>query len=84
VKVAVVTTAADGSKWRSELQASGDPGYRATSLWLAECGLSLAFDGPAGQLPDRSGFLTPATAFGDVLVNRMRAAGTTLTVAAVH
>jgi short subunit dehydrogenase-like uncharacterized protein len=83
VRVVVRTTAADGQLWRADLAAAGDPGYRATSLWLAESGLALAFDGPAGRLPDRRGFLTPATALGDVLVDRMRAAGTTLTVSPV-
>lgn len=80
VQVAVVTTTADGTRLRADLCASGDPGYRATSLWLAESGLALAFDGPAGLLPQRFGLLTPATALGDALVDRMRAAGTKLSV----
>ena len=36
------------------------------------------------RLPARAGVLTPATAFGDVLVDRLRSRGFTLTVAEDH
>ena len=39
---------------------------------LGESALALALD---GDLPDRAGVLTPATALGDALVDRLRAAG---------
>ena len=56
----------------TRIGASGDPGYQATSVMLAESALSLALDGD--RLPDRAGVLTPATALGDVLVERLRKA----------
>ena len=43
---------------------------------LGESALALALDGE--RLPERAGVLTPATAMGDVLVDRLRAAGHTL------
>lgn len=50
----------------------GDPGYAATSRMLSEAGLCLATtEGPGGVL-------TPASAMGDALVDRLRAAGMTL------
>ncbi len=53
--------------------APGDPGYKATAVMLGESALALATDGE--RLPDAAGVLTPATAMGDVLVQRLRAAG---------
>ncbi len=52
---------------------TGDPGYAATAVMLAESGMCLAEDGE--RLPDRFGCLTPATALGVALVERLRAAG---------
>jgi short subunit dehydrogenase-like uncharacterized protein len=43
---------------------------------LGESALCLVLDRDA--LPDRAGMLTPATAMGDALVERLRAAGQTL------
>ena len=37
----------------------GDPGYKATSVLLGECGLALAFD--SDKLSDLRGVLTPAS-----------------------
>ena len=42
---------------------------------MGESALCLALD----ELPDRFGVLTPATAMGTALVDRLRAAGMTLT-----
>ncbi|MFL5845488.1 MAG: saccharopine dehydrogenase family protein [Solirubrobacteraceae bacterium] len=53
------------------IQAPGDPGYKATAVMLGESALCLALD----ALPDRAGVLTPATAMGSVLTERLRAAG---------
>ena len=69
---AVTTT---GRRYRAVAAGSGDPGYAATAVMLGETGLALALDGD--RLPDRAGSLTPATALGDVLVDRLRAAGHT-------
>ncbi|MFD6063815.1 hypothetical protein ACFWG4_38450 [Rhodococcus wratislaviensis] len=49
------------------------PGYRATAVVLGESALSLVLDGD--RLPEEAGVLTPATALGDVLVDRLRGAG---------
>ncbi len=70
-----------GRHYRATVAGSGDPGYAATSVMLGEAGLALALDGD--RLPDRAGSLTPATALGEVLVERLRAAGHTYEVAAV-
>jgi short subunit dehydrogenase-like uncharacterized protein len=57
--------------------AKGDPGYAATAVMMGESALSLAFD----TLPQRAGVLTPATALGLPLVERLRRAGMTFEVA---
>lgn len=67
-----------GARYRATVAGQGDPGYAATSVMLGECALSLALDGD--RLPDRAGSLTPAAAFGEVLVDRLRAAGHTYEV----
>ena len=56
----------------------GDPGYAATSVMMGESALCLALD--RDKLPDRAGVLTPATAMDGALVDRLRAAGMTLSV----
>ena len=68
----------DGRRYRATAAGPGDPGYAATSVMLGEAALALAFD--ADRLPDRAGSLTPATALGEVLVERLRAAGHTYDV----
>ncbi len=50
-----------------------DPGYDATAVMIGQSALALAFD--QDRLPDRAGVLTPATALGDVLVDRLRGQG---------
>ena len=65
-----------GHRYVATISAHGDPGYAATAVMLGESALSLAFDG--ASLPDATGVLTPATAMGDALVDRLRAAGQTL------
>jgi short subunit dehydrogenase-like uncharacterized protein len=69
-----------GRRYRATAAGPGDPGYAATAVMLGESALALALDGD--RLPDRAGSLTPATAMGDVLVQRLRAAGHTYEVAA--
>jgi len=50
-----------------EVRGAGDPGYLATSKMLSEVGLSLLLD----KVPPRGGVLTPATALGPVLRQRL-------------
>ncbi len=69
-----------GAHYVCRIQAEGDPGYKATSVMFGESALALAFDGD--RLPARSGVLTPATAFGSALVERLRNAGHTYEVSA--
>jgi short subunit dehydrogenase-like uncharacterized protein len=78
-RMAVEAEAEDGRRYRATAGGSGDPGYAATSVMLGQSALALALDGD--RLPDRAGSLTPATALGDVLVERLRAAGHTYEVA---
>jgi short subunit dehydrogenase-like uncharacterized protein len=66
------STLADGRVFGAEVVGKGDPGYAATSRMLAESGLSLAATRGEG------GVLTPSTAMGDDLVERLRFAGMTL------
>lgn len=68
-------TTEDGRTVTARVAGPGDPGYAATAVMLGESALCLALDG-AG-LPDRAGSLTPATAMGHALVDRLRAAGHT-------
>jgi short subunit dehydrogenase-like uncharacterized protein len=70
-----------GRRYRATAAGKGDPGYAATAVMLREAALALALD--TDRLPDRAGSLTPATALGDVLVQRLRAAGHTYEVQAL-
>lgn len=54
----------------SEVRGAGDPGYLATSKMLTEVGLTLLLD----EASPRGGVLTPATALGSVLRERLAAA----------
>ncbi|WP_018334742.1 saccharopine dehydrogenase family protein [Actinomycetospora chiangmaiensis] len=67
---AVTTT---GAHYTARVSGSGDPGYAATAVMLGESVLCLALDGD--RLPSRAGSLTPATAMGPALVERLRTAG---------
>jgi short subunit dehydrogenase-like uncharacterized protein len=75
-RVDVHTRTTRGIRYLARVSAKGDPGYGATSVMLGETALCLALD--HDRLPDRAGVLTPATAMGTVLVERLRAAGQTL------
>jgi short subunit dehydrogenase-like uncharacterized protein len=69
-------TAADGRQVRGTIRGAGDPGNRATVAFVCESALCLALHAdelPGG--PARGGVLTPATALGDVLAERLRGAG---------
>ncbi len=65
-----------GGRYLGTIEAQGDPGYAATSVMLGESALCLALD--RDRLPDRAGVLTPATAMGLALADRLRSAGHTL------
>ena len=72
------TTTSHGDRYTATVSAKGDPGYAATSVMLAESALALVLD--RDDLPRRAGVLTPATALGEPLVRRLRAAGHTYSV----
>jgi short subunit dehydrogenase-like uncharacterized protein len=77
-----VGRAANGRTARARIAFRGDPGNRATLRMLCEAGLALAFDRDRlPGAPDRGGVLTPATALGEALVPRLRAAGFEIEVA---
>jgi short subunit dehydrogenase-like uncharacterized protein len=67
------TTTSTGRRYVAHVEAQGDPGYKATAMMFAEAALALALD--RDKLPDRHGVLTPASAMGDVLTERLRGAG---------
>ena len=77
-RVRVRTRTSSGRRYDSVVAAQGDPGYAATAVMLGESALCLALDGD--RLPTAAGVLTPATAMGAALVDRLRAAGFTMTV----
>ena len=72
----LVATAADGSKWHGHVRGVQDPGYGETAKMLGESALCLACD----PLTTGGGVLTPASAMGAPLVDRLRAAGMTFEV----
>lgn len=74
------TRTSSGAHLVCEIRAQGDPGYKATAVMLGESALALALDGD--KLPAAAGVLTPATAMGDALADRLRAAGHSYTVRA--
>ncbi|BBX15779.1 enoyl-ACP reductase [Mycolicibacterium duvalii] len=76
--VETYTTTSGGARYRATMSQQGDPGYKATSVLLAESGLALALD--RDKLSDLHGVLTPAAAMGDALLERLPAAGVSLEV----
>lgn len=76
-KIQLIGTNEEGVQVRSSLSYPGDPGNKATTCFLSECALALCLD--ADKLPNYKGFLTPSIAFGQVLVDRLRAAGAEIT-----
>jgi short subunit dehydrogenase-like uncharacterized protein len=67
-----------GARYEAVVAGTGDPGYAATAVVLTEAALALAED--RNHLPDAAGVLTPATALGWALVERLRRRGMTLAV----
>ena len=72
----VRTTTTTGARYVAVVGGKGDPGYALTAVMMGQSALSLAFD----EIPDRAGVLTPATALGNALVERLRAQGMELSV----
>lgn len=75
-RVETYTTTSTGARYVATMSQSGDPGYKATSVMLGECGLALALD--RDKLSPLLGVLTPAAAMGDALLARFPAAGISL------
>jgi short subunit dehydrogenase-like uncharacterized protein len=67
-----VGTAADGRQVRTKVAGDRDPGYGSTSKMLGQAAACLALDIAKGS--PSGGFWTPATIFGDRLVERLRSA----------
>ena len=65
-------------RFAGKVVGTSDPGYGETAKMLGESALCLAKDG--AQLEDRFGVLTPASAMGMRLVERLRTAGMTFAV----
>jgi short subunit dehydrogenase-like uncharacterized protein len=76
-RIQIHTRTCTGMRYLGKIEARGDPGYAATSVMLGESALCLALD--RDRLPDRAGVLTPATAMGTTLAERLQTAGQTLT-----
>jgi short subunit dehydrogenase-like uncharacterized protein len=77
-RIEIHARTSSGARYVCRVAAQGDPGYKATAVMFGESALSLALDGDR-PLP-RAGVLTPATALGRTLVERLRAAGQTFEV----
>ncbi len=67
--VEVTAEDSEGRRGKAVVSGKGDPGYGATSKMLAELGLCLAND--LKGAPAAAGVLTPSTALGDALVDRL-------------
>ena len=70
-RMEVTGEATNGARYRTTVAAPYDPGYSGTAVMLGQAALSLVEDGDS--LPDAAGVLTPATALGEPLVERLRA-----------
>ncbi|MEM6633052.1 MAG: saccharopine dehydrogenase NADP-binding domain-containing protein [Bacteroidota bacterium] len=60
---------ADGYQLRAKVAGDKDPGYGSTSKMLAESAVCLALE--KDNLPKQYGVLTPTTAMGDILLDRL-------------
>ena len=66
-----VGTTADGRQIRSKVTGDADPGYGSTGKMLGQAAACLALDIDKAATP--GGFWTPATIFGDRLIQRLTA-----------
>ncbi|WP_284619607.1 saccharopine dehydrogenase family protein [Aquabacterium humicola] len=62
--------AADGRTLRTRVTGDRDPGYGSTAKMLGQAAACLALDVGKGDKP--GGFWTPATIFGDLLIQRLQ------------
>ena len=75
----IIADTETGARYRTVVSADLDPGYDGTAVMLGQSGLALSQgEGQAGEV-QRAGVLTPATALGQDLVDRLRAHGFTFT-----
>jgi len=65
----------EGSRLFARIAGASDPGYGETAKMLAEAAMCLVLNN--AELSDAAGVLTPATAMGTALTERLRAAGMT-------
>ncbi|MFO0659742.1 MAG: saccharopine dehydrogenase NADP-binding domain-containing protein [Polyangiaceae bacterium] len=72
-KFSVIFIGSGGGKTVRTEVSGGDPGYTETSKMVAESALCLALD--RERLPEIVGVIPPAAAMGEVLIDRLRAAG---------
>jgi len=70
-------TTTTGARYRTRVGADYDPGYGGTAVMLGQAVLALAQD---DSVPQRVGVCTPASALGEVLVERLRGQGFTFDV----
>ncbi len=75
LRVRVFGESESGARKTVLIEGKGDPGYQLTAVLLGESALCLALD--EAKLPKRFGVLTPATAMGAVLRDRLVAHGMT-------
>ena len=73
-RMVITSHTTTGSHYVTNVGADYDPGYDGTAVMLGESALGLAFD---SDVPDTAGVLTPATALGMPLVERLRERGFT-------
>jgi short subunit dehydrogenase-like uncharacterized protein len=73
----VLAKTESGRRLRGRVAGVRDPGYGETAKMLSESAFCLAKD----ELPPRHGILTPASAMGMTLIERLRAAGMTFDIA---
>jgi len=61
---------------RTVMHGRGDPGYLLSARMISECALAIALERDnLSRMAQEGGILTPATAFGDVLIRRLEASG---------
>ena len=78
-RMEVTAEATNGARYRTTVAAPYDPGYSGTAVMLGQAALCLVED--VDDLPDAAGVLTPATALGAPLVERLLAHRFTLETA---
>lgn len=69
-KMEITAETTSGHAYATTVSAPYDPGYRGTAIMIGQAALALVAGDP--ELPERAGVLTPATALGHALVNRLR------------